>query len=588
MIIKIQGRIAKSSPTIKGILAVEPKQSLEYSMSQISSLQSLDLILEDVSAEINLSINGLEQFSKEASDKQPLKKTIEHLKKLKGVFTLLEMHGAQRLVSDAIALVKSLPIKKKQTREKLLEIVTTALARLMRYTEHVNQKPYDMPQLLLPAINNMRAAINATTLSESAFFKGETRKPRANLQPVMVTTEESAEQSRHFRQMYQIGFIEVLRQTNVVGGLKMMQRSMKLLDEECPRPNSPNLWWIAQAMLDGYINNALKVTKSRLKMLARLDLQIRQVENKPSHVLNDNRAETRLLAKEMLYLSSICGADTDIINEVMEHFNIPPTELTDSLLRQESEAMRGPSDKDYNSIAETLLEEIQLLQAAIINSQENEFEPLDLPQTLKQITNLSGLLKILQVDDQTARLSVAIDLLTKAIEEDMAVEDKDINILKIVLESISKVVNESELAKYSSKSAVRRSTLEPEKLAVCEKAYKDVKTLIKEFLSFTQQNRKQVILKSVKEQVDKIIESITLLNSEDAVQVMEGCRVFLEYHLTRNPHSTSEKAINLFADIVSSIEFYLETLKFTAKPNRQILEFAQDSLLKLNRETKKK
>ena len=58
--------------------------------------------------------------------------------------------------------------------------------------------------------------------------------------------------------MYQIGFIEVLRQTNVVGGLKMMQRSMKLLDEECPRPNSPNLWWIAQAMLDGYINNALR------------------------------------------------------------------------------------------------------------------------------------------------------------------------------------------------------------------------------------------------------------------------------------------------------------------------------------------
>ncbi|TQV75124.1 hypothetical protein FLL45_09305 [Aliikangiella marina] len=557
-------------------------------MSQVSSLQSLDLILEDVSAEINLSINGLEQYSKNSDDKQPLKKTIVHLKKLKGVFTLLEMQGAQRLVSDAIALVKSLPIKKKETRQKLLEIVTTALARLMRYTEHVNQKPYDMPQLLLPAINNMRSAINATTLSESTFFKGETRKPRANLRPVMVTTEESAEQSRHFRQMYQIGFIEVLRQTNVVGGLKMMQRAMKLLDEECPRPNSPNLWWIAQAMLDGYVHNALKVTKTRLKMLARLDLQIRQVENKPTHVLNDNRAETRLLAKEMLYLTSISGAYSELISQVLAHFEIEPTELTDKLLRQESEAMRGPSDKDYSSIAETLLEEIMLLQDAIHNSQENEFEPLDLPQTLKQLTNLNSLLKILQVDDQTVRLSVAIDLLTKAIEEGMVMEDKDINILKTVLESISKVVNESELAKYSSKAAIRRSTLSPEKLAVCEQAYKDVQLLIKEFLSFTKQNRKQTILKNVKEQVDKILESIKLLDSDDATQVMEGCRVFLEYHLTKNPHSTSEKAINLFADIVSSIEFYLETLKFTAKPNKQILEFAQDSLLKLNRETKSK
>ena len=557
-------------------------------MSQVNTLQSLDLILEDVSAEINLSINGLEQYSKDSKNVNALKKTLAHLSKLKGVFTLLEMQGAQRLAADAIVLIKSLPKKKEETRARLLDIVTTALARLMRYTEHVNQKPYDLPQLLLPAINSMRSSINATQLSESAFFVGETNKPRANCGMVSITSEESAERSRHFRQMYQIGFIEVLRQTNIVGGLKMMQRSMRNLDKECKRPNSPNLWWIAEAMLDGFVENALKMTKSRLKLLARLDLQIRQIENKPSHVLQENRSETRLLANDMLYLTMISGTTTERVTTLLDHFDLKPSEISDTMLHQETHAMRGPSERDYHSIAETLLDEICSIRDALNNSCENEFEPLDLEQTLKQMTNLNSLLKILQVDDQTVRLTVAIDLLATAIEEKNPLKEKDTNILFIVLKSISKVVNESDLSKYSSSSSLRRTTLSKKQQQVCERTYKSVQQLIREFLLFTQQNRKQTLLKEVQSRLDDIHTGFRQLKSQQAVSIVEGCQVFVSYHLTKNPHSTSEYAINLFADIISSLEFYLDTLSFTAKPSVKILQFAQDSLLNLNRETKNK
>ncbi len=553
-------------------------------MSQVSTLQSLDLILEDVSAEINLSINSLEQYAKNSKQQTQLKKSITHLSKLKGVFTLLDMKGAQQLSVDTIKLIKSLPKKKQATQHQLLETISFALARLMRYTEHVNQKPHDLPQLLLPAINSIRNSINAPLLQESEFFNYEHEKTRNNRKLVLITSEESASTSRHIRQMYQIGLIEVLRQTNLIGGLKMMQRAMQKLDDECPRPNTPNLWWIAQGLLDGFIENSLVLTKTRLKLFSRLDRQIRLVENKPATLLKDSKTESRQLEKEMLYLTLISGATSHKVSSLLSHFELKPTDISDSLLRQETKEMRGPRDKDYVSIAEALLDEINDIKDALTNSQENKFEPVNLKQIHKQMTNLNSLLRILQVDDQSIRLTVAIDLINNAISSKKPLSDKDTNILYIVLESIGKAVGEDELARYSGLTSPRRQKLSESKMKVCNNTHKLVQELMSDFLNFTTQNRKATLLKTVHEKLAKIRQGFVKLKINNSIEIIDGCINFISHHLIRNPHTTEDSSINLFADIISSLEFYLETLKFTVKPSEQILEFAENSLLQLNRQ----
>ncbi|MGX5173083.1 hypothetical protein ACUR5C_03540 [Aliikangiella sp. IMCC44653] len=555
-------------------------------MSQANALQSLDLILEDVSAEINLSINALEQYSRKPENVSALKKSSLHLNKLKGVFTLLEMVGAERLVKDAMMLIKKLPNLAKESRQELLTIVSTSLARLMRYTEHVNQKPYDLPQLLLPAINSIRGAINAPLLSEAVFFDCDFNFPRPNKITSLVTSEESAEKSRHFRQMYQIGLIEVLRQTNLIGGLRMMQKALTKLDQECPRPNFPNTWWIAEAMLDGYIEGTLVLTKNRIKMFSRIDRQIRQVENKPQNLLQNNRAETAVLNREMLYLVVISKAASERANAVLSHFKLESSAISDALIRQETQEMRGPSDHDYGTVSEALLDEIKSITLALKNTTENALEELDLEQTLKQLSNLDSLLKILQVNDQRVRLNVAMELVEKAIADCQPLPEKDINILLIVLESIGKVVNESDLAKYSGNTAPKRQKLTDNQAKIRTQAYASVKNLIKAFEEFNQQNRKVLLLKDVHQMLDELRLNFKQLKLSNAVRITEGCLVFIDHHLTNNPHTTSSNAINLFADIISSFEFYLETMKHTATPSEKIFEFAENSLLHLNRESK--
>ncbi len=550
-------------------------------MSQVNRLQSLDLILEDVSAETNLAINALEQYSS-TGDKKPLKKALSHIQKLKGVFTLLEMAGAERLLLDAMRLIKTLPKLKPENRKRLLGVITTALARLMRYGEHISQKPYDMPQLLLPSINELRASANVPILSESIFFGPDGSKQRKNRQKVFVTSEESAARSRHFRQMYQIGLIEVIRQTNLVGGLKMMQKAIGKLDEECPRPHSPNLWWITIALLQAYADNTLSLTKTRLKLFSRLDRQIRKVENKSENLLEDNKLEIRLLTKELLYLVSISDSKDPAVLEVKQHFDLEDG-LTDKMLREESEALRGPSDQDYQSIAEALLTEISSIEGTLRNSRAEKISRDDLMLAKKQMVNLNNLLKILQVDEEAVRLTVAIDLVDKALTENEELIEKDLNILFIVLETLAKSVEESDILRGAGRKQLNREKLSKAEAQFLKQTETSVKKLIATVTKFVKANHETRVLAPLVGLLDEISDGFDKLKVKPAKPIIQGCQDYVQNHLLKSPKKVDQDSLNLFADIIGSLEFYLETLAFTTQPSERILQFADNSLAELNR-----
>jgi len=86
-------------------------------------------------------------------------------------------------------------------------------------------------------------------------------------------------------------------------------------------------------------------------------------------------------------------------------------------------------------------------------------------------------------------------------------------------------------------------------------------------------------------QLGEIMHGFEQLNIIDMLPIIDGCQSFVTNYLVKHPHSISDQAIDLFADIIGSLEFYLETLKNTSKPSPRIIEFAENSLTELNQST---
>jgi len=269
----------------------------------------------------------------------------------------------------------------------------------------------------------------------------------------------------------------------------------------------------------------------------------------------------------MLYLAWISQSKSKINEKLLNHFNLPVALIGDKRLRDESEELRGPSDQDYGSIAEALLEEIGKIENSLLQADEKDLALLDLEQAMNQMITLNNLLKILQVDDQIVRLSVAIDLIQKAIKKNKILTKKDSNILFLVLKSVKEAIDESKLAKYSGQTRKQRNRISTAKLKICESTESLLKELIRDVTLFSENERKRQYLNNVEQLVLDIQSGFRKLKIIEADAILTVCLSFVTTHLKRNPQSTSQNCIELFADIISSLEFYLDTLKFTAEPS---------------------
>lgn len=552
-----------------------------------NSLKSLDIILGDIESENKQAISNLEIYSQSnQEDKESLNflhQATEHVKRLKGVYTLLEMKGCQQMVADLLMILKRIPQMPSVARNRLLETLFTSLMRLMQYTNYINHKQTDLPELMLSAINELRASINAQLLPESFFFKANCNKRRIDHSLTLIISDESAAKSRHFRQMYQIGLIEVLRQTNLIGGLKMMRNSIQKLDKECQPPQSPNLWWITQTLLDNFIDGNLRLTPTRIKLFSRIDRQIRNVEINSQNFRNETKKEIQLLTKELLYITSIADNPEKPTQELLAHFELSDNTMTDALLRRQTSSFKGPSEEDFSSLAEALIEEIDLIESSLLMAKDNNYDNLDLEEIKQKVINLSNLLKILQVDEHLVRLAVAVDLLEKSLAQGKVLAKQDADILFSVLDNVKATLSHTDFTSHHDKSNDNRETLSPEKCEIRDATHKKVNQLIHEFTRFTDNNRRALLLKNIPSLLEETREGFERLRVKGTQKILADCAKFINQYLMRTPSQTSEDAINLFADTIGSLEFYLETLEFTSAPSPRILQFAENSRANLHR-----
>ncbi|TQV76703.1 hypothetical protein FLL45_01715 [Aliikangiella marina] len=557
-------------------------------MQYQSSLQSLDLILDDIEKETEQVINQLNLFlesnSKDDEAQSAIIQAESHLHRLKGVFILLELPGCLTLTNDLLAVVKKLPSVKPRNQSKLTEAIYTATVRIVKYVRHIKHKRHDLPELILPFINELRTTINAKQLPESFFFEATQKKKRKAFQSAVIITEQSASKSRYLRQMYQIGLIEVLRRTNVSGGLKMMQNALAKLDNECRPPLYPDIWWIASALVDSLASKNLKLTLKRLKLFSLIDRQIKFLEHNSQQNRQENKESISSLANELIYLISISNQKSELSCEVLSYFELNnQLEITDELIRKELVFLRGPGEDDFASLSEALLTEIKEISAELQLLNVGKVSQSDIAHFKQKLINLNSLLSVIQVEEHTLRMSVAIDLLDKIENQQQSLGHSDMNIIKRVLAAIESSISDQDTLSHVNDLFDCSLSLSDEKEAIRSNTHKTIKSLIINFSRFVDSGRRALLLKNIPELLKETKEGFLLLDLGETSRIFDDCVKYVTIHLMNAPTRTSQESMDLFADIVGSLDFYLETLKYTNAPSAKILKFAENSCFELRK-----
>ncbi|KAF1052651.1 MAG: hypothetical protein GAK43_01816 [Stenotrophomonas maltophilia] len=403
----------------------------------VTGATSLSLVRDELFATMEQAEQSLEHFIAERQNGSLLQQAVECLAQIRGTLKLIELAGAELLAQEALQLATDIPAGVGQERDGQLAALGNALYVLRRYLENLEANRQEIPELLLPAINDVRLAAGQPALPESFFFSARLDLPRPVAAPA-VAVADLAKEARRLRFMYQTGLLGLIREDHVYQGLKLMGRALARLDSVLGNPQRTRLCWVGAGALEALVDAQMLPRKTRKQLFARLDRELKQL------LANEHYEAPRQLLKELLYLTALADTRGPRASVLREVFGLTSLPFTDHLLEDESQRLSGPGQAVMRSLSAAIREELTAVKD-LLDLIERGAPPVDsLPGLHTQLGKLSKTLGMVGLNSASTVLQAQVSVVSGWVAKGLVESPAALNTLADALLYVESMVGSLE------------------------------------------------------------------------------------------------------------------------------------------------
>lgn len=527
---------------------------------------SLSLVQAEIANALDQAAVQLDAYSDSGSD-DSLTLFLEEIQQLRGTFKMLDFRAGERVCEELAETGRI--VRSQKVSQATLEAFTQALVYLKRYIEFVAGGDIVSPSLLIPTINQIRKQRNEKPLPEAYFFLVNLRP---KLQMPVADPEAGSFPYRRARQLYQLGLIGLIKQEGRRGPLQVMQRAITRFEKASRGGAAWPLWNVATAALDALSQDAFEIGPQRLSLLGALDRQVRKVQETEGRAFNEKMPDW--LLKELLYLVALANNESAAIAQVQKDFHIDEG-VKEQHLAEARQRLSGPDQSAIDSLSEALQEELQSVKDLVdllerTDTSEENFNELIV--SLSRIADTLQIANLFDASEKTRRLCVALKAngVSGMQSQIAAVADGIIHI-------------EQEMRGMTQTGLDRDTLVDPVSLAEAKIAVLSesmtAMTLIKRSIgSFVDSNGDRLHIKNIGKSLHDVAGSLIFLEKHNVALLLHDLEAFVSLRLLGSEAQPSEKQLEAFADGVTAIEYFLDSLNGQGNGSDDALKLAQESL----------
>ncbi|GLK88390.1 ferrous iron transporter B [Pseudomonas turukhanskensis] len=527
----------------------------------VSGATSLSLVRDELFATMEEAELSLEQFIAERNNGSLLQQAVEYLQQIRGTLNLIELAGAELLAQEVLEQATDIPEGAGEERDVQLSALNNALHVLRRYLENVEMHRQELPELLLPAINDLRAAGGQPPLPESFFFSARLDQTRPDTGTAVDVSAHAAD-LRRLRQMYQVGLLGFIREDGPQAGLKLMGRALTRLDSLFATQPRGRLCWIGAAALEAQVDGQLLPRKARKQLFARIDRELKQLLGNASYEAPRN------LLKELLYLVALADSRGPLATQVREVFGLTALPFTDQLLEEESQLLAGPGRSVMRSLSSAIREELASVKDLLDLIERGTVDS-------ERLTTLHGLLGKLAKTLGMVGLSSAGATLSSQLQ--VVARWNDAEPIEVpALHKMADAVLYVESMVASLESGERRDArpqdvqpgdeatsfaqhqLNEARIVVVDESQAGLALAKRAITSYLESNGDKLHLANVPFSLQAVRGGLWFLNQERAALLVGACADYIQTQMLEAPQMPSEQMLETLADALTSLEYYLE------------------------------
>jgi hypothetical protein len=533
----------------------------------------LSWVATDVNQLIDAAEQALQDYLRDDESKAALLDANEKLQQVRNVMEIVGAHGVIMLMREISLLLMAIYAGNVTKLPQAREVMANANVRLRDYLQHLQDGYTDLPVVILPLLNDLRAARDAELLSEHLVFLPEEsdieREDMGVSDFVALDPKPFKEACVKLRYHFQKSLVAWYSGHQEIQSLQTLQRVSKNLIRINEQTSLRALWWVTMALAQALELKKLESSVAVKLLMGRLEREIRLFAEQGEA----NYAEQlpHELIKNLLYYIGLAEGGTQTLDAVKSAYHLDLHLPQGETLEQLRSYYQSPGRKLWESVSASLNQDIvvvtRLLETlegrqgqVIITPTDLLKQQHELLEHLQKMSGTLGLIGLNRVADILQKMSnelqVCIDNKENLSRDQHVVYAEHLLKLKEVLAEYAETGHDISDAVFSARGQFTTSAIRKTYAAMLE-MIEATQTYVTDF--FKNENAFFQLEHAITA-LHKVNGAAQLLKLEEMQPLLAGALAYLqEVNVQKQQLSTTQQ--DYLADLLTIIEAALETLQ---------------------------
>jgi len=555
-------------------------------MNQVIDFSKLSWVKKELDETLKEARQSLETYVENPEDKAQLRFLDAHLHQVYGTLQMVELYSASLLAEEMEQVTKAIAGDSVKQHDNACEILMRAILQLPDYLERLISGGRDIPLVLLPVLNDLRAIRGESQLSENFMFS-----PDLNVElPESFTNRKNdgdfQEHAGALRHRFQLGLLGWLRGDNARDALGCMVDVLDCLQSISASDHVARLWWVAAGLADALKGDALENNVSIKRLMGQVDRQIKCVTDHGEDALAQNVSED--IVKNLLFYVGQARSAGQRVAEIQSTYHLMDAFPGEDELTAAQESLTGQNADLFDTVAIAVKEELARLKDTLDIVLRNGCRDLEeLEPLIVSLRSLGDTLGMLSLDAPRKAVLSKADDLRRYVDSGEVPPDTllmDVASVLLLVESSvedmgsGRAVPDSE-AKLEDQQA--ESEFNQVMDVVMQEAITDLTRAKEAIVAYTEADSDTEKLGEVPQLFSQLKGGLVLVGETRAAALIDSVSSYIEGDLLQQNRQPPQHELDSLADAVCGLEYYLEGRREHRMYGSSAMTVAEESVGKL-------
>jgi chemosensory pili system protein ChpA (sensor histidine kinase/response regulator) len=522
--------------------------------------KTLAWIKEGVEETLNSIQDAPNQFADNLEDTTPIESCIAPLHRVKGAVEMVNIHGAMLLALELENLALAITENRVKQKDQAAEVLATGMLQLPGYLESLYYGQPDIPLILLPLLNDLRAVQDKGLLTEGEFFAPDlSTDVQLDCTGECIVDGELPEVAKKLRPGYLSGLLGVIKDQNTTESLEKLILVVDNLLLASTTVKAKQLWWVALGVIESLYEKGLEASVAVKILLGRVDQQIQKAIERGEEMLSEQPPDK--IIKNLLYYLAQSQARNPRVLELKKAFGL--SYVDEQAVQKARENLYGFNVNLIDTISAQVSEELTKIKEALdIAMHAKAGATTGLEPILEKLTIVADALGMLGMTRPKELVNEQQAFLTPKIQQNSVLSVDDLMGIAAAILHVESSLSDLGVAIDMNNNGTSLPPAEYDKLLklVAKEVITDINQIKQAINDYSQAVENIDLLSAVPELLTHITGAMQVLRFQQLANLAQAINEFISEQLIEHNAAASEETLDLLADAITGLENFYQTI----------------------------